>query len=234
MSHDDHRSDDYWKKALPRSLVIKMLRREQKRLYDRFAATFPPCQDWRVLDVGTNGSMTEARDYFLHYHYPYPERITAAGLEPPDTFRRVFPGCEYVQVRRGQPLPFADQSFDLVFSNAVIEHVGSRTDQQAFVLELARVGKRAFMTTPNRWHPIEFHTATPLIHYLPTPAYRRIYRALGFDFFSREENLNLLDDSTLRSLLPASVRGRTEIAAHRFLGIRSHLLLTLRDTAGPQ
>ncbi len=234
MSRDDHRSDDYWKKALPKSLVIQMLRREQKRLYDRFVATFPPSADWRVLDVGTNGSMTDARDYFLHYYYPHPERITAAGLEPPDVFRTIFPGCAYVEVVRGQPLPFADQSFDLVFSNAVIEHVGSRVNQRAFLLELARVGKRVFMTTPNRWHPIEFHTATPLIHYLPTPTYRRIYRALGFDFFAKEENLNLLDDSSLRSLLPDGVRERTEITAHRFLGIQSHLLLTLHEAAGRQ
>ena len=90
MRRDDHHSVDYWKKALPRWLVMSLLRREQKKLYEHFTASFPPRQDWRVLDVGTNGSLTEARDYFLHYYYPYPERITAAGLEPSDTFHNIF------------------------------------------------------------------------------------------------------------------------------------------------
>ena len=130
------------------------------------------------------------RDYFLHSLYPYPEQITAAGLEEPDTFERVFPSYRYVQVKRHAPLPFEDQSFDLVFCNAVVEHAGARAQQRAFLDELTRVGKRAFVTTPNPGHPIEFHTATPLLHYLPPVTYRRIYAALGFDFFSKEENLN--------------------------------------------
>jgi SAM-dependent methyltransferase len=159
-----------------------VLRNEQSKIYRRFAASFPPRPDWRVLEVGTNGSLEQAQDYFLHSLYPYPEQITAAGLEEPDVFQQVFPRYRYVQVGRNAPLPFDDDSFDLVFSNAVVEHVGSREQQRRFVDELLRVGKRAFITTPNRRHPIEFHTVTPLLHYLPTRVYRKIYAATGFEF----------------------------------------------------
>jgi SAM-dependent methyltransferase len=231
MDATAHTSRDYRKKALPRWIFQRVLRREQAKIYEHFARAFPPRPDWRVLEVGTNGSLTDPRDYFLHDKYPYPERITAAGLEAPDVFRRVFPRYTYVQVRRGAPLPFEDQSFDLVFCNAVIEHVGTREQQRTFLAEILRVGRQAFITTPNRWHPIEFHTVTPFLHYLPPRMYRRIYAAAGLEFFSKEENLNLLDARDLLGFLSPEAGRRTELGFHRFLGMRSNILLSIRSRA---
>lgn len=209
-------------------MLRRVLRNEQAKIYEHFARAFPPRPDWRVLEVGTNGSLTEPRDYFLHSRYPYPQQITATGLEEPDVFRSVFPRYTYVQVRRKAPLPFDDESFDLVFSNAVIEHAGSREQQHGFLDEILRVGKRAFITTPNRRHPIEFHTVTPLLHYLPPRIYRQIYAAAGFDFFSKEENLNLLDARQFLDLVRPEARDRAELTFHRFLGMKSNLLLSIR------
>jgi hypothetical protein len=61
-------------------------------------------------------------------------------------------------------LPFEDTLFDLVFSNAVIEHVGNEIEQMKFVNEHNRVGKNWVFTTPNRLFPIESHTQTLFIH----------------------------------------------------------------------
>jgi SAM-dependent methyltransferase len=65
----------------------------------------------------------------------------------------------------GRRLPFADNSFDVVFSNAVIEHVGSFEDQLRFVNEHKRVGRHWVITTPNRWFPIESHTNVLFRHW---------------------------------------------------------------------
>jgi ubiquinone/menaquinone biosynthesis C-methylase UbiE len=76
------------------------------------------------------------------------------------------PACTYVEGDACH-LPFADGSFDLVFSNSVIEHVGSREAQAQFARELARVGRGYWVQTPNRYFPIETHLLTPFVHWLP-------------------------------------------------------------------
>ena len=64
----------------------------------------------------------------------------------------------------GRNLPFEADAFDLVFSNAVIEHVGEMEDQVEFIKEHDRVGKNWILTTPNRLFPIEGHTRVIFIH----------------------------------------------------------------------
>ena len=122
----------------------------------------------------------------------------------------------------GLSWPFPDKSFDLVVSFAVIEQVGSRTQQQAFVRELCRVGKTCCITTPNRWYPIEFHTAVPLIHWFPPSWFRALLKLLGKHFFAKEENLNLLSEKEVLKMLPADAEVYTR--HFRLLGLISNLL----------
>jgi hypothetical protein len=63
----------------------------------------------------------------------------------------------------GQALPFADSAFDILTSNAALERVGSLENQRSFLRELLRVGKKIFVTVPNRLFPVEHHTAIPLL-----------------------------------------------------------------------
>lgn len=56
---------------------------------------------------------------------------------------------------------FEDQTFDIVFSNSVIEHVGDVTQQQAFANEVRRLGKAYWIQTPSNYFPIEAHTGVP-------------------------------------------------------------------------
>jgi SAM-dependent methyltransferase len=55
----------------------------------------------------------------------------------------------------------SDRTFDLVFSNSVIEHVGNLERRAAFAREVRRLGKSYWVQTPSRWFPIEAHTGMP-------------------------------------------------------------------------
>ena len=109
----------------------------------------------------------------------------------PAFWKPYIPGLKFVQAD-GRNLPFDDRAFDFVHSSAVFEHVGGCQQQVAFLSELWRVARKGiFVTTPNRWFPIEFHTVLPLIHWLPARLYRQLLRMLNQDFFAEEANLNL-------------------------------------------
>ena len=77
------------------------------------------------------------------------------------------------------------RAFDLVFSNSVIEHVGSAADQRAMAAEVRRVGRAFFVQTPNRWFPFEPHLLTPLVHYLPRAWQRPLYPYTFWALLSR-------------------------------------------------
>jgi len=62
---------------------------------------------------------------------------------------------------------FQDKEFDLVFSNSVIEHVGSFGKQKQMADEICRIGKTYFVQTPNRYFPIEPHFLFPFFQFLP-------------------------------------------------------------------
>ena len=163
-----------------------------------------------VLDVGVDevgfgaegGQSGCATHNFFEELYPWRERITALGLHDGAGFRASYPALTYVQ-GDACALPFADACFDIVFSNAVIEHVGDRERQRLFVSEALRVGRRVFLTTPNRWFPLEVHTRLPLVHWLPKPASDRAYELTGKAF--AKEN-HLLGSGDLRRLFPGAVR----------------------------
>jgi hypothetical protein len=222
---DEHSSALYRKKALPLGLVRKILKGEQHKMVRAFLRHFPPTPTLRVLDLGTNASLQSAERYPFQSLYPHPAQTVACGLEEGALFSSLFPTIEYVRATRGQPLPFEDGHFDVVHCAAVVEHVGTREAQRAFVAEALRVAKAAFFTTPNRAYPIELHTMLPFVHYLPKTPRERVLRALGFDFFANEQNLNLLTRRELRDLVPA---GREAvIESHYFLGLPSNLLLAI-------
>jgi SAM-dependent methyltransferase len=136
--------------------------------------------------------------------YPWPGQITAVSDVPLPQFAELFPMIRCVQAD-GRELPFEDDAFDIAFSNAVLEHVGSREDQRRFVHELCRVAKRVFISTPNRWFPVETHTLFPLVHWLPRDTRDAVFRATGQ---SRWTHLDLLSKSQLSELFPDPARVR--------------------------
>ena len=114
--------------------------------------------------------------------------------------KKAFPEVNVVYYEGGV-FPFQDESFDISFSNAVIEHVGSRMNQQEFLEEALRVSKNIYITTPNRWFPLEAHTLIPFLHWLPKKVFRKVLIAVGLKYWAKEENLNLLDPLSVQRMV---------------------------------
>lgn len=70
---------------------------------------------------------------------------------------------------------FDDKSFDVCFSNSVIEHVGGPSNEEAFAREARRLSKRYWVQTPSIWFPVEAHTHIPFWWFLPAPI-KRFFR----------------------------------------------------------
>ncbi|HVY92040.1 MAG TPA: methyltransferase domain-containing protein [Bryobacteraceae bacterium] len=124
----------------------------------RFLRAFPTAGVSRILDVGGTAEIWELTPgatrqvFLLNMPSAAPEKGSAAA--------EVIHGD-------GCCLPFADGSFDIVFSNSVIEHVGDSEAQARFAEEIRRTGSGYWVQTPNRYFPIETHLLTPFVHLLP-------------------------------------------------------------------
>jgi SAM-dependent methyltransferase len=193
----------------------------RKKFYRAFMAEMAPDAMTSILDVGVTPDQSAADSNFFEKWYPHPERITATSIEDASHLTALHPGLTFVQTS-GDGLPFEDDQFDIAFSTAVIEHVGDRERQRLFLAELLRVSKRFFITTPNRWYPVELHTYVPFVHWLPQHRHQQVLQKLGKEQWSTTDNLNLLDEQQLRALFPTGV-APTITGTHLF-GIRSNLL----------
>ena len=97
------------------------------------------------------------------------------SLDVVDT-RKEDPGNDF-RVITDETLPVEDHSVDVVVTNHVIEHVGGRDDQLQHLAEIRRIlapGGRCYLSTPNRWAPVENHFKLPLLGWLP-PGWRDGY-----------------------------------------------------------
>lgn len=177
-----------------------------------------------VLDVGATNQSGYSANY-LEHHYPWPDRITAAGIEPLPALAEAVPG---ISVRRldGRTLPFPNASFDNVYSNAVLEHVGDAQAQVSFLAEIARVGRRVlFVTTPDRAFPIDSHTLVPLAHWLPPKLRDAVYSWLGVGAWVRGR-LRLVTRRELDRLAAAAEWPSHHICSQRILGLPGVLMLS--------
>jgi hypothetical protein len=217
-----------WGEGAPGSLPTRVAKRQRRLMFERFLGALSPGDAEDVLDVGvTNDQLHDHSNYFEAW-YPHKSRITAAGLEDASFLEEAYPGVRFVQAD-ARDLPFSDASYDLVHSSAVIEHVGSRQNQTTFLRELWRVARHGiFVTTPNRWFPVEVHTVLPLIHWLPPETFRAILRGMGRDFFADEANLNLMSPSSLADAARAAGITNFRVETVSLLGWPSNLLLIAR------
>lgn len=209
----------------PDSYAQKLAARQRREMYERFLAAVAPRPGETILDVGVTSDQTYPASNYLEAWYPDKSVITAAGVDDASFLETLYPGMRFVHAD-GLDLPFEDRSFDVVHSSAVLEHVGKRANQRQLIAETCRVARKmVFLTTPNRWFPMEVHTALPLIHWLPAPAFRAILRRLGLPFFADEAHLNLISGRELLELAKTVPDFDFEVAGVPLFGFTSNLLL---------
>ena len=85
--------------------------------------------------------------------------------------------------------------------------------------------KYFIITTPNRYHPLDFHTKLPILHWFPKKIHRKLLKLLKLEFFSKEENLNLLSKKDLITLLEIVGVNNFKIFDISLLGFKSNLIV---------
>lgn len=178
------------------------LRRRRFALFERLLSRIR--KPVRILDVGGTESFWQV----MGFAETQQVNITILNPRPQKTS---LPHLNAV-IGDARDLQYESASFDVVFSNSVIEHVGGYSDQSRMAREVRRVGIRYFLQTPNRYFPIEPHFLFPGFQFLPRPT--RIWLVQHFNLGWRKraidhraasasvDEVRLLSRAELLSLFP--------------------------------
>lgn len=180
-----------------------------KRLRDfeeLFDAAFPSSGPIRILDLG-------GTDYFWKESSILNREGVEITLLNLHLEKTTHPSMRAMTGDATDLSQFESGSFDLIFSNSVIEHLYTFENQQKMAEEIQRVGKRFFIQTPNKYFPVEAHYALPFAQHLPKSW---VYFLLTKTKLSRLERWNpiaakqyldeirLLDKTEMKWLFPQS------------------------------
>lgn len=201
------------------SIAYAVSARSREKKFRQFLDLMHPAPEASLLDVGVNTREYSLTDNYLEKHYPFPSRITAVGLEDGRAFSERYPNITYRQTTLGTPLPFPDHAFTFVYSNAVIEHVGRHAEQLFFLQELMRVARHGYVTTPNRYFPVETHTRVPLLHILlPKRIFDRTLIWIGKSW-ATGDYMHCLSGNELRALCHEAGLHDFTLIPNRFCGL---------------
>jgi hypothetical protein len=119
-----------------------------------------PDRPVRILDIGGTNAFWEQRGWAGR---PGVEIVLVNVASEPRRHANIEPRTGDATDLRDLP----DRSFDVVFSNSVIEHLETAERQAAMAAEVRRLAPRHWVQTPNFWFPLEPHFLTPAWHWLP-------------------------------------------------------------------
>jgi hypothetical protein len=195
----------------PQSLASRM-RKRRFQFFTELLASVP--RPLTICDVGGTSSFWESMEL-------PPEddiTITVVNLFPQtSTDPRV-----RASVGDARALTFPDRSFDVVYSNSVIEHVGTFDDQRRMAGEVRRIGTRHFVQTPNFFFPVEPHFLFPGFQWLPANLRAWLLTKRNMGWIEREpsfdaasevvRSIRLMRLSEIRQLFPTSSIYRERVA----------------------
>ena len=198
----------------------------RKKMYKTIFYDLDTNINYKLLDIGSTSDTGKSSNAFL-YFFPNDKIVSVSDQEISFETKKKFPNVDFRQ-GDGRALEFMDAEFDLVFSNAVLEHVGAYKNIEKFITEANRVSKsKVILITPNRWFPLETHTKILFLHWLPMKIFRRLLMILGLKFFAAEENLNLLTPRDVKKIMTATGIQNYKIENLRFFGIPSNILIRI-------
>lgn len=202
--------------------------KKRREMFILFKHIFPENNLSQVLDVGITADKLALSSNYFEKYFTRKDKIIALSNQDGHFLEEVYPGLRFQQ-GDAKHLPFDNNSIDVVFSSAVIEHIGNFHNQKQMIAECVRVAKQGvFITTPNRWHPLEVHTMLPLMHWLPKSAHRFLLRTIGFKFYAQEDNLNLLDRQRLKQICQQLQIHHFSIKGIKTFGFESNLILIVK------
>ena len=194
------------------SIFARLSKISRTRKLELFNRLMNPTKEMRILDIGAEISPTN--EYVPQFidNYPWVNNVSAINLssEHISLIKQYYPEVD-ARVGDACDLPWEDKHFDIVFSNAVIEHLGSFEKQKKMAAEVMRVGKSWFVTTPNRWYPFEFHMRLPFVTWLPGNGYIRFGQVISYNPVKkkymtgiRRRSLRLMTAKELKQCFPSS------------------------------
>jgi len=192
--------------------------KNRKRKFELFLETVKPSDTDKILDIGFSNVEYSPVDNFLEKNYPHLSNITALGIEKDgdDLFKQRYPEVKTV-LYNGHEFPFESNTFDVGWSNAVLEHVGDEDAQTFFLKEMNRVCKKLFFTTPNRYFPVEIHTRLPFVHWFPKKVCDRLIKLSG-KVWATGNYMHLLSYAKLEKIIKKSGITNYIIHKNRFCG----------------
>jgi Methyltransferase domain len=138
--------------------------RMRSRRFELFESLVEPMpRPLRILDIGGTNEFWEQRGWADRDDV----EIVTANLEAEEQLHE---NIHPVVADATDLSRYDDASFDITFSNSVIEHLFTYDAQAAMAREVQRVGKAYWVQTPNYWFPVEPHFLVPGWQWLPEQA----------------------------------------------------------------
>lgn len=166
---------------LPHAVLNLQTRNLKAKKIEQIINPFLSSERINILEIGTGSGGIAA--YFAGLSY---RQWDVQAVDVVDS-RLVKEGFRF-QLVEGTDLPFVNDTFDVVISNHVIEHVGDYEAQIAHLNELKRVLKKdgvAYLAVPNRWMLVEPHYRLIFLSWLPkrlrTPYLKLLNRGNYYD-----------------------------------------------------
>jgi hypothetical protein len=183
----------------------------------------------KMVDIGATPDVERLdSNCMIPWFHEIGMRVALASPEDITNLATIFPFARILPAQGlHHSIAAGRREFDLATSSAVLEHCGDRAHQILHLTECARVADRIFLTTPNRWHWLEFHTKLPFMHWLSKPMHRSLLKMAGLHFWAKEENLNLLSLAQLKELAKEALGNEFELQVKWIwtLGMPSNLVL---------